>query len=65
MKGAWVGLTGKKKYIVGGLYAILVASNKVWELGLDEATLDRILWTIALVLGIDGAEGAAANFKKK
>ena len=64
-KNVWGKITGKAKYVIVGIYSLVVALNKAFGWGLDEETLNRILVAVGIALGADMAEGVAANFKKE
>lgn len=56
-------LTGKVKYVVGIIFAVLVVINRAYSLGLDEVDFDRIMTVFLVALGVDGVEGAVATLK--
>jgi hypothetical protein len=57
-------ITGKVKYLVALLYTALVVLNTTYGLGLGEEEFQRIFYVVLIALGVDGAEGIAANLRK-
>jgi hypothetical protein len=58
-------LTGKVKYFVAVIFAVLVFLNKTYQLGMTEDEILNIMIVFLAALGVDGFEGAVAMYVTK
>jgi hypothetical protein len=56
-------LTGKVKYFLAIMFAVVVFLNRRYQLGLTEEEIGNVMIVFLAALGIDGVEGAVATLK--